>query len=54
MHFNKVMSSASMWAQLMSIQSIHTVHKEMYQQTKTNIHLCASNFITLQPVPQYT
>lgn len=54
MHFNTVMSSGSMWAKLMSIQSKHIVHKEMYQQTKTNIHLCASNFITLQPFPQST
>jgi len=54
MYFNKVISPASMWVQLMSIQSIHIVHKEMYQQTKTNIHLSASNFITLLPFPQST
>ena len=52
MHFNTVTSSACMWVKLMSIQSKHTVHKEMYEQTKTNIHLCASNFITLQPFLQ--
>lgn len=54
MHFNKVTPSASMWVQLMSIQSIHIVHKEMYQKTKTNIHLYASKFIILQPFSQST